>query len=196
MSQMFSQEGEQVGVTLISCNPNSVTLIRNEERDGYAAVQLALPKKGVENTEKKPTDKKDKKSIFAAKREFQLEGMKVDEKLDVTQFDIGDIVEVIGTSKGKGFQGVVKRHGFKGGPASHGHRHVLRSPGSIGSAFPQHVMKGKRMAGRMGADKVTVKSLRVEWIDPKEHVMAISGALPGAKGSIVEVRTMDNKNKE
>ena len=194
---MFSTEGDQVGVTLISCEPNAVTLTRNEDRDGYAAVQLALPKKKVEKDEKKPTKKKNKKSEFAAKREFKLDLDEKMKEIDVTQFEIGDVVEVVGVSKGKGYQGVVKRHGFKGGPASHGHRHVLRSPGSIGSAFPQHVMKGKKMAGRMGSDQVTVKNLKVVWIDDVKHLLAVSGAVPGAKGSVVAVKSVvDSKKKK
>ena len=193
---MFSTEGEQVGVTLISCEPNSVTLVRVPDRDGYAAVQLALPKKKVDKDEEKPTEKKEKKLEFVAKREFKLELDDETKTLDVTQFDIGDAVEVIGISKGKGFQGVVKRHGFKGGPASHGHRHVLRSGGSIGSAFPQHVMKGKRMAGRMGGDRVTVKNLRVVWVDDKRHLLAVSGAVPGTKGRLVEVKLSVEEEKK
>lgn len=187
---MFSAEGDQVSVTLISCEPNFVTLKRIKDRDGYAAVQLALPKKKVEKDEKKPTKKKNKRKEFAAKREFKLELDDDTKEVDVTQFNIGDVVEVVGVSKGKGFQGVVKRHGFKGGPASHGHRHVLRSGGSIGSAFPQHVMKGKKMAGRMGGDQVTVKNLKVVWIDDAKHLLAVSGAVPGAKGSVVEVKSI------
>jgi large subunit ribosomal protein L3 len=196
MSQMFSSDGEQVGVTLISCEPNSVALVRIKDRDGYSAVQLALPKKKVENAEKKNTGKGKKKPKFAARREFRLDHDDGEKKtFNIAQFDVGDRVEVVGVSKGKGFQGVVKRHGFKGGPASHGHRHVLRSPGSIGSAFPQHVLKGKKMAGRMGGDQVTVKNLRVVWIDEKKNVMAVSGAVPGAKGSVVEIRADAKEDK-
>lgn len=196
MSQMFSADGAQVGVTLISCEPNNITLIRTKDRDGYAAIQLALPKKKVKPDEKKQTHKNKKKSEFAAKREFPLDLTEKIKTVDVTQFAIGDAVEVVGVSKGKGFQGVVKRHGFKGGPASHGHRHVLRSGGSIGSAFPQHVMKGKKMAGRMGSDQVTVKNLKVVWIDDKKHLLAVSGAVPGAKGSVVAVKSLTQERQE
>ena len=171
MSQMFSSEGESVPVTLIAAEPNAVLLRRQADRDGYEAVQLGLPhKKG-----------------HAIKREFALQVDEGTKELTVSQFEIGETVEVSGTSKGKGFQGVVKRHGFKGGPASHGHRHELRSPGSIGTRFPQHVFKGKRMAGRMGADRVTVKNLSIVWIDPEKNMLAIKGAIPGTRGSVVEV---------
>jgi len=186
---MFSPKGERVGVTLIYCNPNIVTLVRDNDRDGYAAVQLALPKDKIENAEEKPTKKKKKQNKYIARREFDMEISDKVKHLDVNQFEVGDVVEVVGKSKGKGFQGVVKRHGFKGGPASHGHRHVLRSPGSIGSAFPQHVMKGKRMAGRMGSDRVTVKNLKIVWVDKDKNILAVSGAVPGSRGSVVEVRS-------
>lgn len=188
MSQTFSENGERIGVTLIICHDNLVTLVRNKDRDGYAAVQLALTKK-VEKGEQKPTRKIEADNIAVA-REF---GMEVGEaiKYDVGQFKVGDVVEVVGKSKGKGFQGVVKRHGFAGGPASHGHRHVLRRPGSIGSRFPQHVRKGKRMAGRMGGERVTVKNLTVVWVDKEQNLLALSGAIPGTRGSVVEIRSVE-----
>ena len=153
-------------VTVVLAVPNKVTLRRNEKRDGYDAVQL---KHGN------------------VRREFRID---VDEKttdLTVEQFVAGDVVQVSGVSKGKGYAGVVKRHGFAGGPASHGHRHALRSPGSIGSAFPQHVMKGKKMAGRMGSDKVTVKNLTVVWVDKENNLLAIKGAVPGRRGALLEI---------
>src|SRR3989344_482486 len=173
MSRMFSPEGEAVAVTLISAEPNAVLLRRRTDKDGYAAIQLGLPKGS--------------KKLFAARREFPVE---IDEKVTqvgVEQFTVGEVVKVAGISKGKGFQGVVKRHGFKGGPKSHGHRHVLRAPGSIGSAFPQHVRKGMRMGGRMGSDRVTVKNLAVVWIDAEKHLLAVTGAVPGSRGSIIEI---------
>jgi large subunit ribosomal protein L3 len=194
MSQVFSAEGEVIPVTLIFAEPNIITLRRFVDKDGYAAAQLALPrqkevKKDGERHNKKDLKGKPKelKRRFMARREFPIE---IDEKesvVTVKQFEVGDTVAVVGTSKGKGFQGVVKRHGFKGGPASHGHRHSLRQAGSIGSAYPQHVFKGKRMAGRMGSDRVTVKNLSVVWIDEEKNVLAVKGAVPGSKGSVVEI---------
>lgn len=196
MSQVFSPAGERISVTLISCEPNHVTLKRVNDKDGYAAVQLALPKK-VKKDEKQPNTPKQNKKIFAAKKEFKItEDIGEKDTFNVNQFEIGDVVEVAGKSKGKGFQGVVKRHNFSGGPASHGHRHVLRSPGSIGSAFPQHVMKGKKMAGRMGTDKTTVKNLKIMWIDGKNNLLAVSGAVPGRKGSIVTIKSTVVKEKD
>lgn len=192
MSQVFSPEGEVVPVTLIFAEPNIITLRRSKEKDGHAAVQLALPrkkevKKDGEKQDKKKGKPSELKRKYMARREFAVEVSEKELVLTVNQFEVGDVVVVVGTSKGKGFQGGVKRHGFKGGPASHGHRHSLRQMGSIGSAYPQHVFKGKRMAGRMGSDRVTVKNLSIMWIDEEKNVLAVKGAVPGAKGSVVEI---------
>ena len=180
MSQTFTADGIVVPVTLIEAQPNTITARRSADKDPHNAVQLGLPKA-----------KAKKGQLFAARKEFMMEIEDAVTQVGVDQFTPGDIVQVSGISKGKGFAGVVKRHHFKGGPASHGHRHVLRRPGSIGSRFPQHVFKGKRMAGRMGADRVTVKNLEVVSVDTERHLMAIKGAVPGARGSVVEIRTMD-----
>lgn len=186
MSQVFSPDGDVIPVTLILALPNFVTIHRTEEKDGYTAVQLALPKKEGAQLGEKRTPAGDKK-LFAARQEFAGEIADDVKMLDVTQFTVGETIEVMGISKGKGYAGVVKRHHFKGGPASHGHRHVLRRPGSIGSRFPQHVRKGKRMAGRMGSDQVTVKNLKIVQVDPKNNLVAVKGAVPGAKGSVVSL---------
>lgn len=187
MSQMFSPTGEVVPVTLIVAEPNTVVLRRTEEKDGYAAVQLALPRQAgrVAAGEEKQTPRRLVR-LYAARGEFGM-SLVEGETVTVAVFGVGDVVTVVGMSKGKGFQGVVKRHHFKGGPASHGHRHVLRRPGSIGSRFPQHTRKGKRMAGRMGGERVTVKNLAVVWVDADKHLLAVKGAVPGAPGSIVAV---------
>lgn len=179
-------------VTLVLANPNIVTLRRTEEKDGYASVQLALPKE-VKKGEEKQTPKKpnELKKAYFARSEFKGEFPPDAKTVSVEQFSAGDVVTVVGTSKGKGFAGVVKRHNFSGGPASHGHRHVLRSGGSIGSAYPQHVMKGKKMAGRMGSDRVTVKNLTVVAVDTEKNTIALKGAVPGTRGSIIEIRELD-----
>lgn len=186
MSQVFSPDGDVVPVTLILAFPNFVTIRRTEEKDGYAAVQLALPKKEGAKLGEKRNPSGDKK-LFAARQEFAGAVAEDIATLGVDQFAVGDAIEVTGVSKGKGYAGVVKRHHFHGGPASHGHRHVLRRPGSIGSRFPQHVTKGKRMAGRMGSDQVTVKNLVVVQIDAERHIVAVKGAVPGARGSVVSI---------
>lgn len=175
MSQTFSPEGEVVPVTLVVAMPNKVSLRRDDSRDGYTAVQLGLPK----------TDKKDE---FAAHREFHGELDAAVTEVTVEQFTPGDVVTVIAVSKGKGFQGVVKRHHFKGGPASHGHTDWERKAGSIGSRFPQHTRKGKRMAGHMGGEQVTVKNLTIVAVDPAQNLLAIKGAVPGRRGTVIEIK--------
>lgn len=192
MSQVFSPDGEVIPVTLILALPNIVTIRRTEEKDGYAAVQLALPKKEGVNVEEKRKPAQEKR-VFAARQEFEGELAADIITVAVDQFAVGDAIEVMGISKGKGYAGVVKRHHFKGGPASHGHRHVLRRPGSIGSRFPQHVMKGKRMAGRMGSDQVTVKNLVIVQVDSEKNVVAVKGAVPGHRGSVVSIVGIDAK---
>lgn len=176
MSQVFMPTGDVVPVTLIAARPNTVTLRRNKDKDGYSAVQLGLPRGEGE---------------FVAKREFKTEVEDGKNEITVEQFAPGDVVQVTGVSKGKGFQGVVKRHKMKGGPASHGHTDWARKAGSIGSRFGQHTMKGKRMAGRMGGEQVTVKNLEVVRVDGQRHVLALKGAVPGVRGSVVEIRSMN-----
>lgn len=190
MSQVFSETGEVVPVTLVVAQPNIITIRRNSEKDGNTDVQVALP---TDRYADMKDDKKAKltpntlKRMYTARREFSVEVGEDVAELTVSQFAVGDVVEVTGVSKGKGFQGVVKRHGFKGGPASHGHTDWERKAGSIGSRFPQHTRKGKRMAGRMGGDQVTVKNLVIVSVDPEKHLLAIKGAVPGKRGSVLEI---------
>lgn len=164
-----------LNVTLVECLPNKVSLIRTLEKDGYTAVQLEIQK-----TKNKTT-----------KREFRTEvgEFKEGAEVKVEIFEIGDKTKVSGITKAKGFQGVVKRHGFKGAPASHGHKHDLRAPGSIGAGFPEHVIKGKRMAGRMGGTRATSENIKVVFIDKEKHLLGFKGAVPGNNGGIVEIRT-------
>ncbi len=199
MSRIFTSEGDAVPVTLIFATPNLVAINRSKNKDGYDAVQLALPKEkhqikpGEEQNNpkvKKSLRPLERKKFFERQREFRGEMSGGKQVVGISQFKVGDCVSVAAISKGKGFQGVVKRHGFKGGPASHGHRHVLRRPGSIGCRFPQHVRKGKRMAGRMGGKRVTVKNLSVMWMDESKNIIAVKGAVPGKHGSIVEIKGM------
>ena len=172
MTTIFGENGAE-NVTLVKCEPCKVGVVRSTEKDGYEAVQLVTSK----------TKNKD------MKREFRISGseMKTGDSVDVSIFEVGEKVKVSGTSKAKGFQGVVKRHGFKGAPASHGHKHDLRAPGSIGSGFPEHVVKGKRMAGRMGGERSSVKNVRVVLVDKENNLIALKGAVPGIPGGIVEI---------
>jgi large subunit ribosomal protein L3 len=179
MTTIYS-EGVADNVTLLEALPNEVILNRSPEKDGYSAIGIGLAKKG-ENSEKKE---------YELTSEFRTEKGGVFEKgavLTVEQFEKGEKVIVQGTTKGKGYQGVVRRHGFKGSPASHGHRHDLRAPGSIGSAFPEHVLKGKKMAGRMGSSKRTIRNLKVVLVDGEKNILAVKGAVPGTSGSLVKV---------
>jgi large subunit ribosomal protein L3 len=153
-------------------------LVRNQDRDGYEAVQL----------EAQVTSKR---SVL---KEFRVEGIDSEVKeggeIKVDIFEVGDKVKISGKTKAKGFQGVMKRHGFHGSPATHGHRHDHRAPGSIGSAFPQHVIKGKKMAGRMGGERASVKGVSVSFIDAEKNLLGVQGAVPGVPGGVVEIRTV------
>lgn len=169
------EEGVAQNVTLLEIGKNVVSAIRSEEKDGYIAVQISLMK----------DEKKVEKAVeFRLSSEEEVKEFEKDKELEM-KFEKGDKVELKGISKGKGYQGVVKRHGFKGSPASHGHRHDLRAPGSIGSAFPERVMKGKKMAGRMGSDSVTLKGVKV--ISFEDNILAVKSAVPGNNGSVVRL---------
>ncbi len=188
MSTVY-EEGRAQNVTLLEAGKNVITNIRTEDKDKYNAVQI-----GIRNQEsgirKSEADKKKKDGEYEVVREFRVdksEEYKVGQEVNVDQFKKGDKVAVQSISKGKGYQGVVKRHGFSGGPASHGHRHALRSPGSIGSAFPERVMKGKKMAGRMGGENVTTKNLVVVMIDSDKNILVVRGAVAGNNGAIVRI---------
>ncbi len=188
MSQVFSDDRKVIPVTLIEAESCVVTQIKTEEKDGYQATQVGFGEKKKIN---KPLAGHLKGlGNFRHLREIrESEDLKckVGDKIDISVFEEGDKIKVIGTSKGKGFQGVMKRHGFHGSPASHGHKHDHRAPGSIGSAFPEHVFKGKKMAGRMGSDRVTVKGLKVIKIDKENNLLIVKGAVPGRIGSVIEI---------
>jgi len=176
MSTIYDEKQGALNVTLVECAPNVITQIRNSEKDKYEAVQIGLPKLKA-------------KEVFFKIKEFKTEtkDLKVGDMLNIDQFEVGDKVKVSGISKAKGFQGVVKRHGFKGSPKSHGHKHDLRAPGSIGATFPEHVIKGKRMAGRMGGERATSLNLKIAAIDKENNILFLKGAVPGVKGRIVEI---------
>jgi large subunit ribosomal protein L3 len=162
MSQIYGKDENVIPVTVIEAGPCFVTQIKTDDKDGYSAIQI-----GFEKLKDKKIKRPQKDKPYRFLREFLTQGAeyKIGDKIAVDVFKEGDIVKVSGVSKGRGFQGVVKRHGFKGGPASHGHRHVLRRPGSIGSSFPERVVKGRRMPGQMGAERVTVRSLKIVKVD-------------------------------
>ena len=193
MTQIFQEDGIVVPVTLIEAGPITVTQVRTKEKDGYEAVQVGYGK------EKKPGKTKagHLKDLAGLKylKEFKLETRnwkletepKRGDIIDVSSFSVGETIKVSGFSKGKGFQGAVKRHGFHGMPASHGNHHVLRHVGSIGQRFPQHTLKGMRMAGRMGGTRITTRGLKIMNIDKENDLLAVKGAVPGRRGTLLEI---------
>ncbi|MCC7004342.1 50S ribosomal protein L3 [Candidatus Nomurabacteria bacterium] len=191
MTQLFLENGEVKPVTTVLVKPMTVTQVKTKEKDGYSAVQV-----GFNETLEKRINKAQKghaKGLgnFADYREFAgSSDLKVGDKIDLSSFNEGDTVVASSISKGKGFQGVVKRHGFKGGPRSHGQKHSEREPGSIsgGARGGGRVPKGMRMAGRMGGTLITVKNLKIVQIDKTNGMLYISGAIPGRRGTVVEIK--------
>ncbi len=190
MTQKFREDGTVVPVTAINAGPCFITDIKNKDKDGYKAIQV-----GYQEAKKINQPLLGKlKNIFKAQyiKEFRLaendeQEFKSGQEIGVSVFVKGDIVKVRGTSKGKGFQGVVKRHGFKGQKASHGNKDQLRHPGSIGATGPAHVFKGTKMGGRMGGDTVTVTNLEIIDIDLDNNLLFVKGAIPGCRNGLVEV---------
>jgi len=193
MTQLFRDDGTVVPVTVIQVAPNTVTTVRAKDKDGYTAVQLGAGVRKAKRLAKPQRENWKDLGAFAKVREFRVDstdGFERGKKIDASIFKVGDHIQVTGTSKGKGYAGVVKRHHFRGGPASHGHKDNLRAPGSIGATFPQHVMKGTRMAGRMGNEKVTVKNLEVVAVKPEANELWVSGAVPGPRNGWILVATV------
>jgi large subunit ribosomal protein L3 len=191
MTSVFSAEGKNVPCTVIEAGPCVITQVKTVESDGYAAIQLGFADKKEKSATKQEIGHA-KKAGTAPKKmlyEFKtfVKDVKLGDVITVEQFKENSWVDVTGTSKGKGFQGVVKRHGFGGvGQATHGQHNRLRAPGSVGaSSFPSRVFKGMRMAGQTGNQKVTVQNLRVLKVIPEKNILVIKGSLPGAKGSFV-----------
>jgi large subunit ribosomal protein L3 len=189
MSQLFNKEGDVEPVTWIEAGPCFVVRIKTKEKDGYNAIQVGFLEKKTEKVKK--TEKKDKYKYLREVRSADIDQqtLKEGEKIDTSIFSEGDIVKISGTSKAKGFQGVVKRWGFAGAPKTHGTKHALRQPGSIGQQGLERVLKGKKMAGRTGGKRVTVKNLRIVKVDKEKNLIAVEGALPGRKGTNLEIRT-------
>ena len=196
MTQIFAEDGSIVPVTVIQAGPCLVVQKKTSENDGYDAVQVSLVEKVSHRAITSPMRGHYEKAGATPGRtlvEFSYEGeANIGDRITVEMFNQGDAIDVVGKSKGKGFQGVMKRHGFGGGRATHGSMHH-RAPGSIGSsAYPSRVLKGMRMAGRMGGDQVTVKNLRVSKIDPENNLIYVKGAVPGGRNSVVVLRLSKN----
>ena len=195
MLQLFNEKGRVFPVTAIQAGPLKVTELKTKNRDGYSAVQIGYGDQKLSRLSKGQQKSRQKNETRGWRhlREFRLpeadlEQFALGQELTVGQFAEGDTVLIRGFSKGKGFQGVVKRHGFHGGPRSHGQKHSEREPGSIGGGLRTRVPKGMRMAGRMGGDKVTVKNLKIIKIDLDAHQVFVGGAVPGRPGTILEIR--------
>jgi large subunit ribosomal protein L3 len=194
MTQIFDEQGEVIPVTVIEAGPCYVAQKKTLERDGYTAVQLGFEEIKASRATKPKLGHLAKNNLPALRylREFRVEDhseLSEGQKLDVSVFEVGDRVDVMGTSKGRGFAGVVKRHGFGGGPRTHGQSDRLRAPGAISSgSTPGRVYKGLRMAGRMGGSRVTVQSLEVALVDPERNLLAVKGAVPGAREGLLVIR--------
>jgi len=194
MTSIFDDNGKNIPCTVIEAGPCVVTQVRTEAVDGYEALQLGFDDKAEKQTTKALKGHFKKAGTSAKKRVIEFQGFEAEYKLGdtitVDHFEEGEFVDVSGTSKGKGFQGVVKRHGFAGvGQATHGQHNRLRAPGSIGAAsYPARVFKGMRMAGRMGGDKVKVQNLRVLKVVPEKNLLVVKGAVPGHKNSFLIVQ--------
>jgi large subunit ribosomal protein L3 len=198
MTQLFDEKGRLNSVTLLEAGPCVVTQIKDETTDGYTAVQLGF---GTSKNIAKPQQGHMKKAEASSRHlvEFRSQvdqadagdsaetSLTVGDKLVADIFSVGDMVQVVGTSKGKGFAGTIKRHNFARGPKTHG-SHNYRAPGSIGAGYPQHVFKGQKMAGRMGHDTVTVKNLMVVMVDAEKNLIGVRGAVPGPKKGLVRVQ--------
>ena len=193
MTQVFNEDGSALPTTLLEAGPCFVTQIRTIERDGYSAVQL-----GYEEVKEKKLTKGELGHLTRNKipplrivREFRAKtpSVNIGDKVDVSQFELGSRVDVVGISKGKGFAGTVKRYNFKGGPVTHGQSDRVRAPGSIAAgSTPGRVFKGKKMPGRMGNAKVTSQNVEVVFVDPEKNLIGVNGSVPGPKGGIVLIK--------
>lgn len=194
MTHIFAEDGRATPVTVIEAGPCCVIQVKTLENDGYEAVKVGFSEVRKAKNVNKPMTGLFKKAgikFYKMMKEFKMGNLKVGDFVTVKMFSKGDSVDVLGVSKGKGFQGVVKRHNFKGGPASHGSM-FYRAPGSIGaSSFPSRVWKNQRLPGHMGSESVTVKNLTVVDIRPDQNLLLIKGAVPGPAGSYVEIRKGD-----
>ncbi len=201
MLTVFTPEGRAYAATVINAEPSVVTQIKTKEKEGYNAVQIGAlegKEKHINKAQLGHTKGKALKHFKEIKQRNGTlpEGVEVGALVDVSVFTVGEKVTVSATSKGKGFQGVIKRHGFHGGPRSHGQKHSERSPGSIGGGGGRaggRVAKGMRMAGRMGGDRTTVRNLLVLQVLPETHELVLAGAVPGRRGTLVEVKGMESR---
>lgn len=192
MTQIFDEEGRVHPVTVVKAGPVTVTQVKTDDKDGYSAVQVGFGTRKEKNLTKAEQGHM-KGGLYRFLKETRVASAdvastSVGDAFDVTAFEAGDVVTTTSISKGKGFQGVVKRHGFAGGRRSHGQKHSEREPGSIGATGPQRVFKGTRMAGRMGSDRVTEKNVIVVAVDKEKGEIYLKGGVAGRRGTLVEIR--------
>ncbi|MEK7185523.1 MAG: 50S ribosomal protein L3 [Patescibacteria group bacterium] len=193
MTQIFDDAGKVQPATIVSAGPIVVTQVKTKERDGYSALQVGYGTRKAKNISKPVLGHTKELGNFSLLKEFRLDAAdlaesKVGDSIKADAFSAGDKIVVTAISKGKGFQGVVKRHGFHGGPRSHGQKHSEREAGSIGGGLRNKVPKGMRMAGRMGGAVVSVKGLKVLQANAVGNLILVSGAIPGRRGTVVEIR--------
>lgn len=194
MTQIFGDDGQVQPVTVLDVAPMVISQVKTKDKDGYEATQIGIVSGTSKNLSKPIKGHLKDLEIVRHIKEFRTDNASGQrgEKIQLDSLQVGDIVNVSAISKGKGFQGVVKRHGFHGGPRSHGQKHSEREPGSIGGGGRDggRVAKGKRMAGRMGSDRVTIKNLKIVALDKESNTLLISGAVPGKKGTVLEIRSV------
>ncbi len=202
MTQIFGDDGAVIPVTIIEAGPCYITQKKTVETDGYDAIQLGFGEIRQKSVNKPKQGHLNKAQVPLVKYLQELEvdnsdGYEAGQTIDASIFELGDFVDVIGTSKGKGFGGVVKRHHFSGGPKTHGQSDRWRSGGSIGAGTtPGRVFKGTRMAGRMGNDRVTVQNLKIALVDPEKNLIAVRGAVPGARNGLVVIQTAVKRSRK
>ena len=199
MTQVFTKDGKLIPVTVVSVEPNTVMQVKTVEKDGYSAIQLGVVEKKEKNATKasighakkaSTTPKRFLKEIRNIDREYTL-----GEVLSADLFEVGEVVDVTGTSKGKGFQGTIKRWGQSRGPMGHG-SHYHRGPGSLGTMLPKRVLKGKRLPGHMGSETITIQNLEIIEVNASENYILVSGNIPGAKNSLVLIKSAIKNTKK
>ena len=193
MTQFFEADGKVSPATILEVTPSTVTRVKTKDTDGYTAVQVGYGVQDEKRVSKSVKGALKDLGTFKVLKEFRIadseaSSFSIGSKIEANIFTKGDAVTISGTSKGKGFQGVVKRHGFVGGWGGHGQKHSLREPGSIGATGPQRVLKGTRMAGCMGSDRISVEGLTIVAVDLENNRILVKGAVPGRRGTLLEIK--------